>query len=154
MLSAFYQDENIILEYGSGGSTFLALESNPNTKVYCVETDKKWLDRIVREAKDKNLSDRLVPFHMNVGPTGHWGYPTQRNKDMANLYHVSSKIVWRTLNDDNTTPDVILIDGRGGRGVSLQVFLTFKVNARSYGMIMETVPSITSSMILLNRLRW
>ena len=36
-----------ILEFGSGGSTLLALKSHPNNRIYCCETDSAWLSRLL-----------------------------------------------------------------------------------------------------------
>ena len=75
-LRYFYKsDRHVVLEYGTGGSTVLALESNPNTIVYACETDSAWLGRLMLHLAEKKISDRVYPVHLDIGQTGAWGVP-------------------------------------------------------------------------------
>lgn len=129
-LKEYYKEEHIILEYGSGGSTFLALESNPNTVVYCCETDKRWLDNINDHANNLKISNRLHSIHIDVGPTKEWGFPLIKN----NINHVrlqkfvtSSVTPWKILKKEKVQPDTVFIDGRFRNAC----FLTTLINCKS-----------------------
>lgn len=122
-LKDYYEHQHTILEYGSGGSTFLALESNPKTRLYCCETDRNWLANIVLESVEEGVSDRLVPIHLDVGPTGEWGYPTNKNQNMSELFEKISSVTWVHLDKDDVSPDVVFIDGRWRKGCFLTSIL-------------------------------
>ena len=129
-LREYYKEEHTILEYGSGGSTFLALQSNPNSKVYCCETGKVWLETVKLHAKKIKVSDRLYPIHLNVGATKCWGYPlVKKGIDHVRLQQFvkSSVTPWKILKKEGVQPDTVFIDGRFRNAC----FLTTLINCRS-----------------------
>ena len=106
-VTAAYQTADVILEYGSGGSTVLAGEM-PDKTVFSVESDPQW-------ALDLQgwfgLNPPQSPVHVhavNIGPTGDWGAPV--NQRGWRRYHQYPLSVWDR--DDFQHPDVVLIDGR------------------------------------------
>ena len=73
-LRNYYKSEKrLILEYGTGGSTVLALESNIENVVYACETDSAWLAKLMLYASERRLQSRLFPVHLDIGQTGDWG---------------------------------------------------------------------------------
>ena len=128
-LGEYYKKDHIILEYGTGGSTFLALESNPNTKVYACETDKKWLESVNSHAKKLQVDDRLFCIHTDVGRTGKWGYPiggTQTSTKMMQKFLRTSVTPWKILKSKGVDPNVVFIDGRFRKAC----FLTALINCK------------------------
>ena len=115
-LRSQYASTQVILEYGSGGSTFLALKSNSRSKIYACETDEQWLLRLCHEIDERGLSDRFTPVLCDIGPTRVWGNPCfeQRGTDLQrmNLFMNYSIRPWRLLRQNNESPSVVLIDGR------------------------------------------
>lgn len=102
-----YSSANVILEYGTGGSTMLAADSAGTTVIAC-ESDRAWLDRIVAAAAGR--PGRVIPVHGNIGPTKEWGHPAQ-GADARKFpsYAISPWTVARKMDLD---PDLVLIDGR------------------------------------------
>lgn len=70
---------NSILEYGSGGST--ALAASLNKKIVTVETDRKYLDELLDFCDSPNITG----IHVNVGPTKHWGYAVNIEKNFSGI---------------------------------------------------------------------
>ena len=113
-LKKFYTEtSHTILEYGSGGSTFLALDSNPDTTVHCCETDPEWLKRVAKEVKKKGYDDRFTGYHLDIGKTGAWGRPVGPSDPIRLQKFVKCAITpWIELRKKNIDPTVIFIDGR------------------------------------------
>ena len=107
MVKDHYSRSKIILEYGSGGSTALALETGAEF-VMSVETDKAW----ARSMQDTLSADydpaRFEIFHVDIGKTRKWGRPV--GTDAYRSYYRVATDVW----DQSwfRQPDVVLVDGR------------------------------------------
>ena len=93
----------VYLEYGSGKSTLWTLK-NTNTKVYSIETDKEWYQKILENTikETKMIDIKLV----DIGPVINWGRPINYNyyKNFNNY----TDFYW----NKNIQPDLVLIDGR------------------------------------------
>lgn len=93
----------VYLEYGSGKSTLWTLK-NTNTKVYSIETDKEWYQKILENTikETKMIDIKLV----DIGPVINWGRPINYNyyKNFNNY----TDFYWKK----NIKPDLVLIDGR------------------------------------------
>ncbi|MEM9715627.1 MAG: hypothetical protein AAF826_03820 [Pseudomonadota bacterium] len=102
-----YSKAKVILEYGSGGSTFLALESGVDT-VISVESDARWAERIDEKLSEHFESYRFRIFHIGISPTKAWGRPKTNEKFLSNPGYSAS------LFDQNwfRQPDPVLINGR------------------------------------------
>ena len=115
-LAKLYGEGGIILEYGTGGSTFLALESNQNNIVYGCETDPEWLSRLSSEVGVRQLNDRFIPVYQYIGKTTKFGNPcfeTQVHDDKRGRLFATAPISpWNLLATHGVSPDFILIDGR------------------------------------------
>jgi Glycosyl transferase family 2 len=101
---AHYAKAPTILEYGSGGSTVLAIEGG--SQVFSVESDKAWAARL--SAKVATMSNRAHVHHVDIGPTTYWGKP--RSTETCDRFHRYALSVWDR--PDFQHPDLVLIDGR------------------------------------------
>jgi hypothetical protein len=107
-LRSRYGTARIILEYGSGGSTWLAA-SLPGKYVVSVESDRRWALSMQDRIDGAGLPSPAVIWHVDIGPTGLWGRPVD---DRAwSRFHRYPLAVWdQPFLPDH--PDLILIDGR------------------------------------------
>lgn len=104
---AAYSSGTCILEYGSGGSTWLAA-SMRGKQVISVESDLAWASDLQAKIDAAGLPSPTRVVHVDIGATTDWGKPTEveRYADFP-AYPLS---VW---NDEvGISPDTILIDGR------------------------------------------
>ena len=102
-----YSEAQVILEYGSGGSTVLASE-HPGKLVFSVESDREWAVRLQYEIDSRNLPSPALVYHVDIGPTGAWGRPL--SPETWTRFHRYPLAIW----DEPffRQPDVVLIDGR------------------------------------------
>lgn len=107
LVRAIYSEANVILEYGSGGSTVLGA-SQPGKLVFSVESDRAWAIRLQHEIDKRNLPSAATVYHVDIGPTGAWGRPV--NADNWTQFHKYPLAIW----DEPffRQPDVVLVDGR------------------------------------------
>lgn len=106
-LTAAYHAANVILEYGSGGSTVVAAELADKV-IFSVESDAEWLEGMKRWFALHPPVGTVHLHHGDIGPTKAWGHP----RDAASFrkwpgYAIS---VWDLA--DFLHPDLVLIDGR------------------------------------------
>lgn len=107
LVRAFYGSANVILEYGSGGSTCLAAEMDGKT-VFSVESDKAWCVGLQQWFTENPPLSVVHLIYADVGPTGKWGKPVgEKHWRRFARYPYS---VWERA--DFTHPDVVLVDGR------------------------------------------
>lgn len=96
------------LEFGSGGSTFLALLTSKIKKVVSVESDANWIDYLMgwKIISDSVNQGRLDFVKVDIGEVGEWGVPlNDEKKDLYPNYH--SKVF-----EDKQDFDLVFIDGR------------------------------------------
>lgn len=107
-----YDAHDVILEYGSGGSTLLAA-SQEHSLVMSVENDEAWAQKV-----RKNLAELApeAPVHVhwvNIGPTASWGRPRRdpvQRGDHWQSYPNYALNIWDQPFFKH--PDLVLIDGR------------------------------------------
>ncbi len=106
-LRAIYGRAEVILEYGSGGSTVMAAEM-PGKTIFSVESDKKWAAMMQGWfAANPPVSEvHVVP--VDVGPTKRWGTPT----DPAQMHRWPRYPLKIWDAPEFRHPDAVLIDGR------------------------------------------
>lgn len=113
VLRAAYAQADVILEYGSGGSTVLAAEMGKT--VTSVESDQAWA-QMMRDwfaANPPKGEVRIV--WSDIGPTKEWGHPVD---DSAwKQFPAYPLAVWDR--PDFVHPDVVLVDGRFRMGCAL-----------------------------------
>ena len=103
-----YEGAEVILEYGSGGSTVMAAEIGGKT-VFSVESSKKWA-KMMRRWFEAHPPDgghvEIVPIW--VGPVKKWGMPIDDSH--SNRFPRYPLKIWDHA--DFRQPDVVLVDGR------------------------------------------
>ncbi len=102
-----YDAADVILEYGSGGSTVFAAGLEGKT-VFSVESDAKWIAGMEEYFAQAGLLSKVTFHRVNIGKTGKWGKPL--NDKAWRRYHRYPLEVWDR--DDFVAPDLVLIDGR------------------------------------------
>ncbi len=107
LLAKHYAKRKNILEFGSGGSTELALKLGAE-RVVSVESDKAWADNLRDRLSKTYDPDRFSIHYEDIGPTVKWGRP--RDAKAFRKFPNYPLAVWDTF--DGWKPDVILIDGR------------------------------------------
>lgn len=113
-----YAAAEVILEYGSGGSTVLAAEM-PGKTVFSVESDKSWAEGLAAFLAAGDFPSKVRLHHVDVGPTGKWGMPVDRTG--LRRYHRYPISVWER--PDFVQPDLVLIDGRFRLACALSTML-------------------------------
>jgi len=110
LLSECLQRSAHYLEYGSGGSTLLAM-SLGTALIQSVESDRQWLEQIekARQALSPRFAGRHLAHWIDIGPTGDWGYPLT-NECHQNYWRYPAQPWFEPTLD--STPDLVLIDGR------------------------------------------
>lgn len=107
MLRAAYAGAEVVLEYGSGGSSFVAMEAGAR-KLFTVESDAGWAARIADSLATAFPRRAAHVHHVDIGPTADWGRPADTSGFAA--YPDYATTVWDR--PDFEMPDVVLIDGR------------------------------------------
>ena len=107
LLRRAYQWADVILEYGSGGSTCEAADM-PGKTVFSVESDKDWCAGLQGWFAANPPAATVHMHYANVGPTGKWGKPAG-DKHWRNFAHYPYSVWSRP---DFQHPDVVLVDGR------------------------------------------
>lgn len=107
LVHSLYAKANVILEYGSGGSTVLAAKM-PGKKIFSVESDKSWAASLQNKFDQNDLPSHPILYHVDIGETGSWGRPF--NDHNWNRFYRYPLSIW--AEPFFCHPDVILIDGR------------------------------------------
>ncbi|WP_324754529.1 hypothetical protein [Roseovarius sp. Pro17] len=111
-----YSAADVILEYGSGGSTLLASEL-PGKTVFSVESDRAWAEMMQNwlVQNPANNGTQVEVIWSNVGDTGDWGRPVD---DRAWRHYADYPLaVWQR--EGFKQPDVVLVDGRFRPGCAM-----------------------------------
>jgi hypothetical protein len=102
-----YASARVILEYGSGGSTFVAA-SAPGKRIISVESDPGWANRMREIAAAHDLPSPPEVVYADIGPVGAWAraLDLQRLDDFIGY----AQSIWKR--PDFEHPDIVLVDGR------------------------------------------
>ncbi len=115
-LARAYSEADVILEYGSGGSTVMASELTGKT-VFSVESDQAWAEMMrgwfLQNPPAQGTSVEVV--WVNIGETGEWGKPVSTEGWRHYIDYPLS--VWQR--EDFRQPDVVLVDGRFRPGCAM-----------------------------------
>ncbi|MBF7042289.1 glycosyltransferase family 2 protein [Campylobacter volucris] len=97
------------LEFGCGGSTFLTAYCS-SANIYSVESDINFINFLSKNEIINNSlkNSRLKFFHINIGETTEWGYPS--SLEYKNNFQLYSQKVFSII--DACLIDLIFIDGR------------------------------------------
>ena len=114
LVTAEYTRADVILEYGSGGSTVLAGDM-PGKQVFSVESDQNWAQMMRQWFADTPPQASVDVIWTDIGPTKQWGWPkTDKHWRRFADYPL---LVWDL--DEFRHPDVVLVDGRFRQGCVL-----------------------------------
>ena len=103
MLISYMKNAKQYLEFGSGGSTYLAV-LNSNANIISIESDNNWIKYIKEWKVLKNADIRYV----DIGNIGEWGVPINEDKK-DDWYKYSSEIF---KDEKAKQSDFVFIDGR------------------------------------------
>ena len=102
-----YAEAAVILEYGSGGSTFLAA-SSAGKHIVSVESDPAWAHRMREIANAHDLPSPPRVVYADIGPVGAWARALDHRH--LNDFIDYAQAIWASA--DFVHPDVVLVDGR------------------------------------------
>jgi hypothetical protein len=102
-----YAGADVILEYGSGGSTVLGAEM-PGKTIFSVESDATWLADMHSYFAENPPLATLHLHHGDIGPTKEWGFP--KHDASYRKWHRYPLSVWEL--PEFLHPDLVFIDGR------------------------------------------
>ena len=108
MFYRYLDKTTVYFEYGSGGSTY-QVSLRPNIKkIYSVESDKTWMNKLKSSIKDDS---KLTYIYNEMGTKPRtWGYPS-KSCDKSNIINYSEHI--RNLSvEERSKIDLVMIDGR------------------------------------------
>jgi len=102
-----YEAAQIILEYGSGGSTTVGAQMSGKL-IFSVESDRNWAIDLQRHIDESGFPSPAIIYYVDIGPTGAWGRP--KNPAEWQKFHRYPMAIW----DEPffRHPDLVLIDGR------------------------------------------
>ncbi|MDA7425996.1 hypothetical protein [Thalassococcus lentus] len=124
LLQRAYESADVILEYGSGGSTVLASEM-PGKTVFSVESDQAWA-QMMRDWFASHPAAAGTTVDMiwsDIGATKEWGHPVDASEWRRFARYPLE--VWGLK--EFRQPDVVLVDGRFRQGCALATaFMTKK----------------------------
>ena len=102
---SFVRNCSSYLEFGSGGSTYVASQyvRGPITSI---DSSRTWLDRVAEACAASGTTPELQ--YVDIGATGDWGYPTDPSTEHRwPDYHTR---IWSHPGAKDT--DLYLVDGR------------------------------------------
>ena len=119
MLISYMKNAKQYLEFGSGGSTYLAV-LNSDANIISIESDENWIKYI----KEWNILSKTDIRYIDIGKIGDWGVPVNEDKKSV-WYKYSSEV----FNDENARQsDFIFIDGRFRVACALATILNTNEN--------------------------
>ena len=109
----FYQllsNSKVYFEYGLGGSTYQAFKMDNIKKIYSVESDNYWINKLYQYDIPKN-NDKLEIIYIDIkAKQNNYGYP---GKDSQYSDWIKYSRAFSSLdNETKKKVDLILIDGR------------------------------------------
>jgi len=107
LLRAEYAKADTILEYGSGGSSFVALEGDAKT-LFTVESDRAWALAIYDSLQAAHPHADFTVQYVDIGRTKAWGKPAGCEGYAQYARYPAS--VWDLIQFKQ--PDIVLVDGR------------------------------------------
>jgi hypothetical protein len=107
MFYKYLDNINVYFEYGSGGSTYQASIRNNISRIYSVESDKEWHNKVKEHIKSNNVT--YIYNEMNTLPKS-WGNP---GPNSTNQQHINySNHIRNLTKKEQESIDLVFIDGR------------------------------------------
>jgi hypothetical protein len=118
LFTAFLRRTDRYVEFGSGGSTYLAA-SLVKGSVTSIDSAPEWLEKVRTACAQNGLPVTPQLIHVDIGPVGHLGYPVdEMKKGLWPRYH---NALWET--PSNCLGNLYLVDGRFRVACFTQVLL-------------------------------
>jgi hypothetical protein len=122
LFQAVLKKSSRYLEFGTGGSTFLA-SSHVKSWIISIDSSQSWLDTVRDACKPNPVQPQLILA--DIGPTGEWGNPTDpETRARWPDYHTN---VWSR--PESMDADLYFIDGRFRIACFAQIVLHCGPNA-------------------------
>jgi len=110
LLESHLRKATSYLEYGSGGSTVMAMEMGI-PQIFTVDSDAQFLKAVVGKISAfNNKAVKVNAFHADIGVTKEWGQPMDTTS--ATKWPNYCIAPWKEILRGGIKPDLILIDGR------------------------------------------
>lgn len=119
MLISYMKNSKQYLEFGSGGSTYLAV-LNSEANIISIESDENWIKYI----KEWNILNKTDIRYVDIGKVGDWGVPV--NDDKKDEWYKYSSDVFKDENAKNA--DFVFVDGRFRVACALASILNTREN--------------------------
>ena len=107
MFYNYLDKATVYFEYGSGGSTYQAYIRENIIKIYSVESEKEWFDKLNALVQSNKT---VYIFNEMCSNSNNWGYPGE--KSTAGQRASYSNQIINLSDEDQKKIDFILIDGR------------------------------------------
>lgn len=106
MFNKYLNIAKVYFEYGSGGSTYQASIKNNITKIYTVESDKEWQNKL------KKFNNNKIVFIYNEMDTrpNTWGRPGKKATPLQKINY--SNHIRKLSKKERNSIDLVMIDGR------------------------------------------
>jgi protein O-GlcNAc transferase len=107
MYYKYLNSAHVYFEYGSGGSTYQASIRNNIKKIYSVESDIEWQNKVKKNIKNANIT---FIFNKMDTQSNTWGNP---GKNATNIEKISySNHMVKLSIEEQRLIDLVFIDGR------------------------------------------
>lgn len=107
MFNKYLNKTSVYFEYGSGGSTYQASLINNIQKIYSVESDRVWHNKLKDKIKHKNI---IYLFNEMKTLPNTWGQPGKNSTNTQKINY-SDQITKLSKNEKDKI-DLVFIDGR------------------------------------------
>ncbi len=106
------QDAKWYLEWGTGGSTYLAAHLGV-ARFWSIESDPSWIDEVRQDSflAQAERVGRLELRHVDLGEVGRWGWPKSPINDLQAVEYELSPVL-NVLLEFEGQPGVAFVDGR------------------------------------------
>jgi hypothetical protein len=124
LFSSFLACSEHYFEFGSGGSTCHAV-TLVKTSVTTIDSSRKWLEDVAKHCV--STGTRIMPklIHVDIGPTGPWGYPTDQSR--SGKWPIYHSAVWGYPAASGA--DLYLVDGRFRVACFMQIILHCRIGS-------------------------
>ena len=107
MFYRYLKNANVYFEYGSGGSTYQASILNNIKKIYSVESDIQWQNKLKQTITSLNIN--YIYNEMKTPPNS-WGYPGKNSTSIQKINYSNHMI--KLSKEEQNSIDLVFIDGR------------------------------------------
>jgi hypothetical protein len=110
-------------EFGCGGSTIVAAAFGPShMNITSVDSSEEWITSVKQDSncKAKIATDQMKIDHIDIGPVGAWGHPTQAVQESKGAWYLYSQAISMA----GGKYDMVLVDGRFRVACVLNTFLS------------------------------